>query len=443
MLLNYLKKIFSLILNYLSSLILSVGIILSSPYLCALSWRISIFRINKLDFFSKYKRKVESNKKILVFYRNYGVDDLEYLIRDNLNQYEFVFFQRSDIKKIFNKFFSKYPIKISDDNYMIQDKDLEKIKQNYKIFIKKALEYFVKKIKISGIISFNFRYCTEKEVHKACDELGIIFIVCHKESLIMENESEAYIKLISKNGKYDGSLITVYTEQFKKYLLSSKICEEKKIHVIGMPRADYYFKNNIEKKKEHILFLIPNVRQPFGVKKIFNKDHYTTEVTKILLEFARNHYSEKIIFKSKVYLDHEKKQHELVSDSKLKNCIFLKGGDSRNLIKDAKIVIGFNSTGLIEALINRKNTIVPCLENEDIEVKENFNNYTLKLDTFANYVYSKNEMMDCLKKICREEISFNENKDDKLNKIIEYYIGNNDGNSSIRLNEVLNKIINK
>ena len=33
--------------------------------------------------------------------------------------------------------------------------------------------------------------------------------------------------MISKNGKYDGDLITVYTEQYKKYLLSSKICEEK------------------------------------------------------------------------------------------------------------------------------------------------------------------------------------------------------------------------
>ena len=36
---------------------------------------------------------------------------------------------------------------------MVQNKDLEKIKENYKIFIKKTLEYFVNKIKISGIIS--------------------------------------------------------------------------------------------------------------------------------------------------------------------------------------------------------------------------------------------------------------------------------------------------
>ena len=441
MLSDYFKKILSLILNYLSSVILTTGLILSSPYLCSISWRISIYRLNNLDFFSKYKKKTESKKKILVFYRTYGVDDLEYLIKDNSSEHNFIFFQRSDIKKIFNKFFSKYLNQISDNNYMVQNKDLEKIKENYKIFIKKTLEYFINKIKISGIISFNFRYYTEKEVHKACNELGIKFIVCHKESLIFENESEAYINLISKNGKYDGDLITVYTEQYKKYLLSSKICEEKNIHVIGMPRADYYFKKNIEKKEEHILFLIPAVRQPFGHEGeiLFDKDKLTTGVTKTLVEFAKQNPNENIVLKSKIYYQNEKNQELILNSSKLKNCKFVKGGDSRNLIKDSKIVIGFNTTGLIEALINKKKIIIPFLENED---RLNFERYSLELKKFANYVYTKDELLDCLNKICSEEISFNKNNNDELNKIIDFYIGNNDGNSTKRLDDILHKTLN-
>ena len=39
---------------------------------------------------------------------------------------------------------------------------------------------------------------------------------------------------------------------------------------------------------------------------------------------------------------------------------YILGGDSKELIRDSKAIIGFNSTALVEGLILRKPVIVPC-----------------------------------------------------------------------------------
>ena len=103
------------------------------------------------------------------------------------------------------------------------------------------------------------------------------------------------------------------------------------------------------------------------------------------------------------------------------------------------MVIGFNSTGLIEALLLKKNILLPYFNIKD---EANFKKFTLNLSKFANYAYSKKEMIDCLDKICKKEISFNDNEELYLNKIIKDFIGNTDGQSSLRLKEKLIKILN-
>ena len=92
MLFSYLKKIFALVLTFFSSTLLFLGILFLSPYLCVLSWRISIYKLNKLKYIFSSANKKSNKKKILVLYRSYGVDDLEYLIKDHDSSYEFLFF---------------------------------------------------------------------------------------------------------------------------------------------------------------------------------------------------------------------------------------------------------------------------------------------------------------------------------------------------------------
>ena len=116
----------------------------------------------------------------------------------------------------------------------------------------------------------------------------------------------------------------------------------------------------------------------------------------------------------------------------------MKGGDSRNLIKDAKIVIGFNSTGLIESLLVNKHVILPYF---DIKDHESYKKYTLNLKNFVHYAYSKNEMIEHLNKICNNSLPSKSFDDKEINDAIKFYIGNVDGKSSSRLKNALNDIL--
>jgi len=441
MVFNILKKILGKLFATISPAMLILGTLIKSPFLCSFAWSLSLYQLNYLSnlFFRDKSKKIK--KKILILYRSYGINDFEYIINDKKNECEFLFFPRKNIKLIYNKFFSNLDEKLTDDSYVTDNKKINETKQKYKEFLKEILKIFKRQNKISAIVSFNFRYYTEKELHNACKELDLTFIVCQKESLILKSEKNFYIKVNSKNGKFNGHYMTVYTEDYKNLLVEGGICPSDKISVIGMPRADFYFKKDNEVKKNHILFLIPTLRQPYGYEneKLFDRDKLTTDVTKTLVEFARKNSDERIILKSKIYYENEKKQELILTDSKLNNCKFVKSGDPKKLINNAKIVIGFNTTALIESLILKKNIILPYF---DIKNKSNFLKHTLEINDFVHLAYSSEELMNFLNKICQKKLDFPNVKQNHLDETINKYIGNIDGKSSLRLINSINKFIN-
>ena len=227
-------KNFKNIFIQLNFLFLFLACRLKSPYLCALSWQISIFFLN-LRNRSKYK------KKILVLFKSFGAEDIETLKKNKNNDYKFLYMQRRNVKIIFDYFFSKINHDLTDDKYFSDDRLVQITKVEYRNFLKNTLQIFNKKSNFLAIVSFNYRYRAEKELHYICKPLNIKFIVCHKESLDLNDDhpkTDLYIDMNSKNGKYNGDYMTVYTENFKNLLVKTSIIEADKIYVIGMPRAD-------------------------------------------------------------------------------------------------------------------------------------------------------------------------------------------------------------
>ena len=109
------------------------------------------------------------------------------------------------------------------------------------------------------------------------------------------------------------------------------------------------------------------------------------------------------------------------------------------MIKDAKAVIGFQSSGLIEALILKKPVIIPYF---DLNTNQKFKECTLRLDNIAYYAYNRESMLQYLNKVCNNSISFSKNQIEKIDDIVKHYIGNNDGKSSDKLLDFLNKTLN-
>jgi FkbM family methyltransferase len=74
---------------------------------------------------------------------------------------------------------------------------------------------------------------------------------------------------------------------------------------------------------------------------------------------------------------------DIIKKSKLENCKIKYGGFSAKLIKNAKFVIGFNTTGIIESLIAQKKVLVPYFNLDSDDFKKKFilndSNFSIKV----------------------------------------------------------------
>ena len=157
------------------------------------------------------------------------------------------------------------------------------------------------------------------------------------------------------------------------------------------------------------------------------------------LNFAKSNPNTDFFFKSKRVSvenlnDKKYSQEKLILDSKLRNCKLILGGDTRELIKDAKAIIGFNSTALIEGLILKKPVIVPCF---GIKKKSIMKNFMLNLSNSVFNAKNKKIFNLLMEKILKNNLKEKKISKKKLNQIIYNHIGNIDGKSTKRLENYL------
>ena len=153
---------------------------------------------------------------------------------------------------------------------------------------------------------------------------------------------------------------------------------------------------------------------------------------KFLLEYAKKNPDIKLILKGKTGTHNDLLKSNYLS----KNCICINGGTGEKFLKDAKVVVAFNSTIVFETIAANRNLIIPNFNNENIKMKD----LVYKINDSHYFVNSKNQFF---KKI---NFYFNSKyKNRKLSvkekKVLEYYLGNIDGKSGKKLEIFLRKTI--
>ena len=418
----------------LSIYLIILALKLKAYNFCALIIWLNIQKIKNI----KVNYKSKNLKRVLVFPKSGGNEDLFEAFKNQKNN-DVIFFRvpRRFLKGIHSYCFKDSLIK----DYFTNIKGYEKVYKK-KIYVKTLIKIFNslnKFLKFDAFISFNIFYYAEKYLDEVCINLNIKFIILHKESTFTPIEEKGATKIYERyNDKSFANKISVYSKCQKNILVKSKIANKKQIIVNGCPRSDYSFDlRKIKPQSNFIVFyLIEKKRgQNLLLKKTqFNWDNLYNKTLKFLLEFARNNPDVKLILKGKTGV------HNNLLNAKFltKNCVFINGGTGEKLLKDAKVVIAFNTTIVFEAIASNRNLIIPNFNNEIIKKKELI--YRIKNKNY--FVNSKSQFIKKINFYLNSKYQ-NRNLLNKEKNILDYYLGNIDGKSGKRLANFLRKSISQ
>jgi len=390
-----------------------------------------------------------SCKKILYFIpKTAFIDDLNVIFKDENKDIEVRSFNRQVFLYICDEYFKKGR---NEYNFINIDLKLEekKIYNNLFLFIKNFKTLF----QIDGFITCAYNYCEQRDLAKVSLTLGIKFIALHKECITTDItrivRSDIYK---NKIGEFYGSLLLTYNEDEIKTIPFNSINKK----VVGSPRTDIYFKKNETNQNIDLLFLtfskftyLPHYRgkliwpKEFKSQNIkpFDFENMFKESIAWIIKFSKENVNKRIVIKSKVGFSIRRfiKIEDLEYFNNAKNIELVETGTAKNLLIRSKVVFGFNTTSLIEAIALNKVVITPVDRNINTNL---FNISSLRLSNCNIKVRDYNSFKE---NIIKYQEGYNRTKlvsktyQKERDIVLKKYIGYSDGMSGKRTFKMIKK----
>lgn len=400
---------------------------------------------------SKIKRIYPKSKikyKVLVLTKSVGIDDLISSQKKYNKNILYLTFPRYFLKIIYEAIIHNHQ-GLTDEKYVTKNKHTEYSKKIYNNFLNSLFKTFIKKYPFNLFIGFNFLYVAERELHEVSQKLRIPFLLLFKECVITKTQFNYQTYTWKKNKEYfKGSKIGVYSKLAKQYLSQSKIANRNTIDVIGCSRLSESFSYKKILPKNKIVYFavekyrgLPNLYCKTQSKnffkdledyKFFNKkfnwEFLHNKTLKILKNFATKNPHIEIIIKTKTG---EKKN---LSDYKNlpENIKVIHEGAGHALLKESKVVIGWNSSIILEAIAANRFILLPYFHKKNKFLRKSELDFKLSK---KNYGYSEKDF--CIKLQNFMEKKYFSNKINNNKKSLEYYLGNSKNNAEKKLNKFI------
>lgn len=324
------------------------------------------------------KEKLAPNRiNILTLNRAIFAEDVNVL--SNLTNYNFIRLNKLFFTEIL-KHYSPDALLSHKEFYEIVSKLPRSDYSQYQSFVQKFLFLLIERYNINCVLTANFNYSWQQEVFSAAKSYGVKRVVLFKEGInpVMTKDAteSAHSKLLSfyKNSFLNVDLILVYNKRMKaafeeNFDLSAF---DIAVEVIGIPRLAFlheetaspnsgivFFSFDIQEKFRH-LGLSPKILQDLETEVNFFCDAFT--------DFVIKHPNIPVTIKTKSnqkFLDVAKSRFEKLL--KVSNVRFTNEGSSLELLANNRVVIGFNSTTLVEALIANRRVISFRLQDSVVQ----------------------------------------------------------------------------
>jgi CDP-Glycerol:Poly(glycerophosphate) glycerophosphotransferase len=289
-----------------------------------------------------------------------------------------------------------------------------------------------------------------REIIHILKEKGIPCIVIDKEGTISPHSMENHSRQIIERYPFISDLIIVWSERQKSFWMRTGVVKDK-IIVAGQPRSDFFFDRGawLPKRK------LPCGDKPMVLFFTFETDAYAPvpgdhiwydlrhDLHTALIALAGDH--PEICFVVKTHpqqIDRFAVEKEF-ADAGVSNISVLHGPEiARHLIVCADVVIGFQTTALIEAMLAGKRIIYTEWSKEVYVNRHNLIPFheAAGIDT----VHSRQDFIDLLETILQQK-SFEVSSEELTARkaFVDIFIPNADGNVSRRIIGHICQIINK
>ncbi|MCF8176959.1 MAG: hypothetical protein K9J74_00475 [Sulfuritalea sp.] len=313
-------------------------------------------------------------------------------------------------------------------------------------FFEAFLVEFRRAVRIDVIVTANYNYSWQQELAVAARNLGIPFVVLFKEGispLFAEGVSpqKAYDVMVTKytNRLFIGDRLLVYNDRIKDAFSRLNIAgiEAGTVTTVGIPRFDRYFRLDsvgssivffsfdFEDKARHLGLTADEFHKYLAKTREFHVE---------VMRFAAAHPDLRVIIKTKNNVKYLRYVQNIAAEegfADLANLTLTNQGNVYDLINDARAVIGYNSTALLEAFAARRIVMSPDFRWGP--VRDYFDEYP----NLPNYVATAEDIAEVLSATDRGR-SLN---DPALNSLLHQRIHIPDGKASVRAEAAIARAI--
>jgi hypothetical protein len=313
------------------------------------------------------------NIRALCLSKSIFKDDLDALAL-NRGGIEYLYFPSDKIQLIYTIVCKRHGVSISEiSEYNYYDDKYEIIRKNLNEILEPIFRYLKLFINYDLIIAGQFSYIRYQELQMICKKYNIPFYVLYKEGIIGGNQMQHIIEEI-KLLRYNATYISFYNEIIRDDIISANIgVTSANSNVVGIPKFDVYFNQN--KLINVTLFSFNPITKLFNYtnSRLGIVNDNAEEMTKNILSLSCEFYQ--TIFD---YFTYDNGYHLTIKCRQAPKDVgyiediitsilvelpdtikFTTEEASQTLILNSEIIIGFNSTVLLEGLIAKKIVITP------------------------------------------------------------------------------------
>jgi hypothetical protein len=434
---------------------------LRRPHLAA---RLLAMSVRSLPALSESKREGSATYRVLVLNLNkpgFPGDIEESLLADPA--FDVVYWPNYALKAIASGILAP---QLNNRRYTSNEPAVEASKLEYRQFLLAMWTRLLAIKPIDAVVSANFGYYAQREFGAALKEAGTPLVVLHKENVKSPERVEYWRGIYRTRGAFEGSKILVYNDTEKELQSETGVATREQIVTTGMPRLDRIHRwrkghateppqgapqallfSFWRKEKLTDMERVTDARTRIDVTDGEWANLSWTELCegthKAVVELAKRNPQARVVIKTKA---HSRRVDDILEilgqcgEELPSNLSVVSGGDPFPLIVASSVIIGFNSTALLEALAAGKPVIVPQFgEANDPRMRP----LVIDIGDGTERAHSPEELIEMASAHLKAMSSLPTELGPTAARALSYWVGNSDGLAGQRVREsVVEEILN-